>query len=131
MKVDIFNQFPNGIVARTGTIDTSKDNAILAKLTGTFTALGVVYGAVVAQQGKAFRGYAKKSDLDQLTTETVTIPENFAGLEAVMVPTRLEEQLFRVVKVEEDDDCVTITARHVWYDNLQNHTIWSPTENTE
>lgn len=130
MKVDIFSQFPDGKVAKMGSVDTSKEDVTLAKLTGSFTALGVVYGGVIAKHGKAMQGYAKKSDLDQLTTETVQIPANFAGLEAVMIPTRLEEQLFRVVNIEEDDDYVTITARHVWYDNLQNYTLWEPTENT-
>lgn len=77
------------------------------------------------------RGYVYASDLEQYTPEVKVIPENFAGLEAVMVPTRLQEQLFRVVNVEEDDDCVTITARHVWYDNLQNYTLWKPEEGTQ
>lgn len=74
------------------------------------------------------RGYVYKSDLEQVTPVEKVIPENFAGLEAVDIPPRLQEQLFRVVEVNEDDDCVTITARHVWYDNLQNHTLWKPTE---
>ena len=79
---------------------------------------------------KNTRGYIKRSDAEALTVTTATIPASFSGLEAVMVPTRLEEQLFRVVEVVEDEDCVTITARHVWYDNLQNYTTWKPNENT-
>ena len=81
--------------------------------------------------GKSFTGYAKKSDLDELDFEEDTIPQNFAGLEAQMVPTRLQEQLFRIVEVNEDEDCVTITARHVWYDNLENYTLWKPEAETQ
>lgn len=76
-------------------------------------------------------GYAKKSDLDELNIETVSIPASFSGLEAQMMPPRLEEQLFRVVDVVEDEDCVTVTARHVWYDNLENFTLWKPTEKSK
>lgn len=77
---------------------------------------------------KTHSGYIKKADVEEVDFETVDIPQNFAGLEAVMTPTRLEEQLFRITEVVEDEDCVTITARHVWYDNLQNHTLWKPNE---
>ena len=76
-------------------------------------------------------GYVKKTDFDALNVSTVDIPQNFAGLEAVCVPTRLENQFFRIYEVFEDEDCVTIKARHVWYDNLQNYTLWQPTEGTE
>lgn len=79
---------------------------------------------------RSFTGYIKKSDFDALNVSTVSIPENFAGLESQMTPTRLQEQLFRIVEVVEDEDCVTITARHVWYDNLENYTLWKPTETT-
>lgn len=75
-------------------------------------------------------GYVKKSDFDQMNVSTVPIPANFAGLEAEMVPTRLENQLFRIYEVTEDEDCVTIVARHVWYDNLQNYTLWKPEAET-
>jgi len=79
---------------------------------------------------KSYVGYVKKEDFDALNVTTVSIPENFAGLESQMTPTRLQEQLFRIVEVVEDEDCVTITARHVWYDNLENYTLWKPTETT-
>ena len=80
---------------------------------------------------KRVNGYARRSDVEALVPETTSIPANFAGLEAVDVPTRLEDQLFRIVDVVEDENYVTITARHVWYDNLQNFTTWKPTANTE
>ena len=132
MIVDILGQNPDGNLVTYGQVDTSESDVTIAKIwEDAITIDGVDYVSVATNRKKRIcKGYAKKSDFDQLTTESVSIPENFAGLEAVMVPTRLEEQLFRVVKVEEDDDCVTITARHVWYDNLQNNTIWEPTENT-
>ena len=72
-------------------------------------------------------GYVKKSDLDALNLSTVPIPANFAGLEAVMTPTRLQDQLFEIVDVDEEENEVTITARHIWYRNLQNNTLWKPT----
>lgn len=131
MKVDIFSPSPDGIVARLGSVDTSKSDVMLAKLTGSITALGVVYGGIIAKHGKAMQGYAKQSDLEQIEFESTTIPENFAGLEAVMVPTRLQNQLFRIYEVVESDDYVTIRARHVWYDNLQNYTLWKGAENTD
>ena len=128
MKVDIFCPSPDGGVIKLGMGDTSKQGNIWAKLSDDLcTFAGDVYQYFLVNNKS---GYIKKSDADQLTLETVSIPANFVGLESVSVPTRLEEQFFRVIKVEEDDDCVTITARHVWYDNLQNNTIWQPTENT-
>ena len=75
-------------------------------------------------------GYITKEDFDKLNVSSVSIPANFAGLEAEMVPTRLEDQLFRIYEVNENEDYVTVKARHVWYDNLQNYTLWQPTEET-
>ena len=79
---------------------------------------------------KSYTGYVPKAQFDALNVSSVSIPQNFAGLEAEMVPTRLQDQLFRIVDVVEDEDFVTITARHVWYDNLENHTLWKPTADT-
>lgn len=75
-------------------------------------------------------GYVKKADYDALNVTTVPIPANFAGLEAVMVPTRLQDQLFEIVDVDEEDETVTITARHIWYTNTHNNTLWKPTKDT-
>lgn len=110
-----------------GTIIAKLKERITARLDGAPEALVATF---VSSKGKQKKTYIKKSVADALTTHAVTIPANFAGLEAQMVPTRLEEQYFRVVEVVEDEDCVTITARHVWYDNLQNFTLWKPTEDT-
>lgn len=79
---------------------------------------------------KGGSGYIPKSTFDAMNVSTVPIPANFAGLEAVDVPPRLEEQLFRIYAVEENEDYVTVRARHVWYDNLQNYTLWKPAEDT-
>lgn len=76
-------------------------------------------------------GYVRNSDLNQLTRSTVSIPASFAGLEAEMVPTRLEDQLFRIYEVVENEDYVEVTARHVWYDNLKNFTVWEPTKDVD
>lgn len=81
--------------------------------------------------GKSGSGYITQEDYNSLNLSTVSIPANFAGLEAEMVPTRLQEQLFRIYEVEEETDYVTIRARHVWYDNDQNFCLWKGTENTD
>ncbi|MBR4352716.1 MAG: phage tail protein [Bacteroidales bacterium] len=70
------------------------------------------------------RGYIKKSTFDAMNVTTVSIPATFAGLEAEMMPPRLQYQLFRIVNVVENEDYVEVTARHVWYDNLKNYTLW-------
>ena len=71
-------------------------------------------------------GYVPKTQLEQIPFQTVSIPQNFAGLEAVDIPTRLADQFFEIVDVDEEQDTVTITARHVWYQNLRNNTLWKP-----
>ena len=81
-------------------------------------------------QQQSWTGYIPKATFDALNVSTVSIPRSFAGLEASAVPTRLEEQLFRIYAVEENENYVTVRARHVWYDNLQNYTLWKPTEDT-
>ena len=73
---------------------------------------------------KPVTGFVRREDFDALNIETVPIPSTFAGLEAEMVPTRLMGQLFRIVEVVENEDYVEVTARHVWYDNLKNYTLW-------
>lgn len=79
---------------------------------------------------KSGTGYVRASDINRLNLSTVSIPANFAGLEAEMVPTRLEEQLFRIMEVNENEDYVEVTARHVWYDNLKNYCTWEPDKET-
>lgn len=94
-----------------------------------------VIGAVTGSVAKIFWSKRRKSGYgytpDPITTQTKTIPENFAGLEAEMVPTRLMDQLFRIYEVVEDENYVTVRARHVWYDNLKNYSLWKGTENTD
>lgn len=72
--------------------------------------------------------YAKKSDLDQLNATSVQIPANFAGLEAVDVPTRLQDQFFDIYEVTENEDYVEVKARHMFYRLLQNNTLWKASQ---
>ena len=51
------------------------------------------------KNGKSGSGYITQEDYNSLNLSTVSIPANFAGLEAEMVPTRLQEQLFRIYEV--------------------------------
>lgn len=121
------------VLGATAEVDTENAEIAVVGKENIIVGAEAVVGVSVKdkKKNKNYNGYIKKSDLDNLTTTTVDIPQNFAGLEAVMTPTRLEEQLFRIVDVHEDDDCVTITARHVWYDNIENYTLWKPDEKTK
>ena len=83
------------------------------------------------KQKRRVSGYVEKSVFNSLNIQTVNIPANFAGLEAVDVPTRLENQLFRITEVVENEDYVEVTARHVWYDNLKNFTLWEVDKNNK
>lgn len=76
----------------------------------------------------AVTGYVPESQLNELNVRTVTIPQNFAGMEAIMVPTRLRPQLFDIIEVVENEDYVEITAMHMFYRLSQNMTLWKPTE---
>ena len=76
-------------------------------------------------------GYVEDEELEQWYEETVSIPSNFAGLEAAMVPTRLRDQLFEISDVVEGDDYVEITALHIFYRQRQNSTTWEPGKTTK
>lgn len=76
----------------------------------------------------AVTGYVPESQLNELNVRTVTIPQNFAGMEAIMVPTRLRPQLFDIVEVVENEDYVEVTALHMFYRQSKNYTLWKPTE---
>lgn len=108
-----------------GVVDENPVNAVVRD-----TVAGFVAVLEKKESGKNIIGYVQKEEIDLHNLRTVPIPANFAGLEAEITPTRLMDQLFRIVEVIEDEDCVTITARHVWYDNLENYTLWKPTETT-
>lgn len=73
-------------------------------------------------------GFVEDTQLAQLTESTVSIPQNFAGLEAVMVPTRLMYQLFEITEVVENDGYVEVTALHIFYRQRNNYTLWKPNE---
>ena len=129
-KINIYCQNAAGGLIKYGDVDTSETGVCIVRTADPVTIGGQSMTPVVAKKKYIYQGYAKQSDLADLTMTTKTIPANFAGLEAEMVPTRLQEQLFRVVDVDAGDEYVTITARHVWYDNLQNYTLWEPEEST-
>lgn len=76
-------------------------------------------------------GFVEETVLAELTESTVQIPQNFAGLESVMTPTRLRNQFFEITEVHEMDGYVEITALHVFYQMRQNYTLWEPSENTK
>ena len=82
------------------------------------------------KEGKRFNGYVRVADLDELNVSTVGIPQNFAGLEAVAVPTRLSDQFFDIYEVTENEDYVEVRARHMFYRNIQNNTLWKPDKET-
>ena len=121
-------------VAATAKVDKDEPGSVWAKISDDVKEVaGKTYEHFKVTYGNGTRsatGYIEQSEAEQLNLQTVSIPANFAGLESVMIPTRLEEQLFRVVEVIEDEDCVTITARHVWYDNLSNQTYWKADPDT-
>lgn len=81
--------------------------------------------------GRVATGYVEESELEQLTQETVSIPANFAGLEAAMVPTRLRDQLFEITEVVESEEYVEVTALHIFYRQRENSTTWSPSKTTK
>ena len=81
--------------------------------------------------GQVATGYVEESELEQLTQETVSIPANFAGLEAAMVPTRLRDQLFEITEVVESEEYVEVTALHIFYRQRENSTTWTPSKTTK
>lgn len=119
-------------LAATAKVDEDDPTTKIAEIAADSVILGAnTYKKVTAtSKGKSYQGYAKQTELEQIPVETVSIPASFAGLEAEMVPTRLEEQLFRIVEVVDGEGYVTITARHVWYDNLSNQTWWKADNDT-
>lgn len=127
MAVRVFNDidFDN----KATELDGSKELLTIAKLAEMGGGVEKVFWSSWNKKPGGASGYGYTSDT--IETEPKTIPENFAGLEAEMVPTRLMDQLFRIYEVVEDEDYVTIRARHVWYDNLKNYSLWKGTENTD
>lgn len=115
---------PNQMVSISRLGEAVTEAGCVAVTVGTKGVAGVIDVSKVKRQS----GYMRKSDLDTaLNRSTVAIPANFAGLEAIDVPTRLEEQLFEIIDVDEEENEVTITAQHIWYSLLQNNTTWKAT----
>ena len=128
MAVEVFTRKPDGSEAKMASL-SAVEVAAIGAMSGVLN--GVAVFLKKKNGNKSYGGYVKQPDFDALNVRTVSIPAEFAGLEAEMTPTRLQEQLFRVYSVDEQDDFVEIRARHVWYDNLQNATLWKPTETTK
>ena len=131
--VDIYNNLSDNVIE--SRIDTSKDSFTFARVGEFISGLGAaivgnVKDGVSGTIKHRVSGYITQSDAQSLQHTTVTIPANFAGLEAVDVPTRVADQYFEIVDVDEEQDTVTITARHIWYQNIQNNTLWKPEEDT-
>ena len=95
----------------TATVNTKPSNRVVATKTGE-------------------TGYVEEEVLETWTESTVQIPESFAGLESLMVPTRLRDQLFDIISVDEQEEYVEITAVHMFYRQRQNNTLWKPNETT-
>ena len=79
---------------------------------------------------EAITGYVATTVLSELDVTTVSIPANFAGLEAVSVPTRLTYQFFDIISVHELDGYVEVVALHQFYRLRQNFTTWKGTSGT-
>lgn len=75
---------------------------------------------------KSATGKIANSTLAQMTLQTVSIPQNFAGLESVSTPTRLRYQIFTITSVDEQDDYVEVVASHIFYEQATNYTVWTP-----
>ena len=116
-----------GILTKAGEVNLDKGEEIAKTSPEELQIQQTIVNKVTYRGGS---GYAKKSDIDQLNLRTVPIPASFAGLEAVMTPTRVKDQLFEIVDVDEEEETVTITARHIWYTNAHNNTLWKPTKDT-
>lgn len=80
------------------------------------------------EEAPAIAAWAPEDELSEWNVRTVSIPANFAGMEAIAVPTRLKFQLFDIVEVVENEEYVEITALHKFYRLKENMTLWKPTE---
>ena len=94
-------------------VETETPESIIA----TSVTVGLTRAVFIKHEAKQYTGYVQKSVLDELNVSTVQIPANFAGLEAIDTPTRLEDQLFEIYDVDEQDEYVEISARHIFYRN--------------
>ena len=101
-----------------------------AQIIATGITAGAMACVLLKNKKKQYTGYVPKTVLDELNVSTVQIPANFAGMEAIDVPTKLEDQYFEIYDVDEQDEYVEISARHIFYRNLKNFTLWKPTADT-
>lgn len=104
-------------------------DTVYAKVNGTNTEM--LKAAVSMRDGETVVGYVIRSEFSAMSPATVDIPVGMRGLETWINPSRLQYQLFRIVDVDNQDDSISVVARHVWYDNLHNLTSFVPAENTQ
>lgn len=76
----------------------------------------------------AVAAWVPEDELSRWNVRSVSIPQNFAGMETIAIPTRLKDQLFDITEVVETEDYVEITALHMFYRLADNITLWKPTE---
>lgn len=81
---------------------------------------------LVTSVKKAETGYVATEEIAQRDVTSVQIPATFAGLESVCIPVRMKNQLFEIEEVNEQDDYVEITAKHIFYQQRRNYTLWNP-----
>ena len=81
---------------------------------------------LVTSAKKAETGYVATEEIAQRDVTSVQIPASFAGLESVCIPVRMKNQLFEIEEVNEQDDYVEITAKHIFYQQRKNYTLWNP-----
>ena len=105
-------------------------DTVNAKVAGVTTEM--LRAAVsIKDSGEVVVGYVIRTEFSAMSPASVDIPVGMRGLESVITPSRLQEQLFRIVDVDEQDDSISVIARHVWYDNLHNLTTFAPADNTQ
>ena len=90
-------------------------------------AVTMVKDGVAEIRTKSYKACINVNDYE--TIETVSIPAALNGVESVTGTTRLKPQLFIITSVEQTLEGMIVTAKHVFYELLQNATAYK-TENT-
>lgn len=73
---------------------------------------------------KTTTGYIDHKNATLAYSETVTVEDSAAGIEAVAPSWRIEEQLFRITSVEKSDSGVRVQASHISYDLMYDLTAY-------
>ena len=99
--------------------------------TGAETTINNTHYTEVYEPETGTTGYVETAVLSELDVATVSIPTNYADLEAVSTPTRMRYQLFEIIEVTQHDDYIDVVALHIFYQLRQDSTLWEPAENTQ